>query len=230
MIQDPSDELVRLVQRSGEDPRPADRSAAALVRRRFGLALPPPFAESVATTGDGSLDLPIRVAGGDDGPAIAAVKWRSWRVGYRGVVSDDLLDHLGVVPTVATWTALAASPPTPRHLLLVTGRPGAVHAFCAIGPSEDDDLDPSITGRIRALYVDPSLYRRGVGALLVDEALHRLGALGFVDARLWVIDRNHPARAFYETRGWEPDGATLRREFAGLTTDEVRYRFASSLG
>ena len=230
MIQDPSAELVRLVQRAGDEPRPSDRAAVALVRRRFGLALPPPFAEPVAQASDGSLDIPIRAASAADGPAIAAVKWRSWRVGYRGVVSDDLLDHLGVVPPAAAWTALAAAPPNSTTVLLVAGRPGEVHAFCALGPTEDADLDPARTGQIRPVYVDPSLYRQGIGARLVAEALDRLGRLGFTGARLWVIDRNQRARRFYEALNWEPDGATARREFTGLTTDEVRYRFGGPLG
>ena len=104
VIGDPSAELVQLVCRQGDpallpvgealsDTPPvsgADRRAALLIRRRFGLSLPPPFA------GAADPDMGVRVATAMDGPAIAAVKWRAFGASYRGgILPDAFLDGIG---------------------------------------------------------------------------------------------------------------------------------------
>ncbi len=224
MIQEPSDELVGLVRRSWPDgPSPADRAAAHLVRRRFGLALPPPFATAAPAGGD----VPVRTAAPADGAAIACVKWRSWQVGYRGVVDDDFLDHRAVVhPLPAWWSERARFPPSRRHRLLVLGRAGEVQGFCDTGPYRDAqvDVDGDDVGQVCSLYVDPTLFRHGHGAALLDAATDHLHAVGFRDLRLWVVDTNVRAQAFYRARGWAADGAAATRTFPDLTVTEVRYR------
>ncbi|MGZ4152919.1 MAG: N-acetyltransferase family protein [Actinomycetota bacterium] len=50
---------------------------------------------------------------------------------------------------------------------------------------------------VEHLYVRPERQRRGVGTALLDEAKARMPA-GF---RLWVFQRNEPARRFYEANG-----------------------------
>jgi GNAT superfamily N-acetyltransferase len=61
---------------------------------------------------------------------------------------------------------------------------------------------------LESLYVVPAAQRQGVGALLHDEALARLRARGNTVCRLWTLEENHVARAFYERRGWQLDGRT----------------------
>ena len=67
----------------------------------------------------------------------------------------------------------------------------------AVGP------DPDVpTGLVMAkLYVHPDRWGDGVGAALHDEALRLIGAPAR-SINLWVLERNHRARAFYEQRGW----------------------------
>lgn len=50
---------------------------------------------------------------------------------------------------------------------------------------------------VEHLYVSPDLLRRGVGSALLQRAKERLPS-GF---RLWVFQRNVPARRFYERHG-----------------------------
>ncbi|MGZ4108815.1 MAG: N-acetyltransferase family protein [Actinomycetota bacterium] len=50
---------------------------------------------------------------------------------------------------------------------------------------------------VEHLYVRPERQRRGVGTALLDEAKARMPD-GF---RLWVFQRNEPARRFYEANG-----------------------------
>ena len=137
VVSDPASELVELVRGLG-DPAPSDapkaaRSSAELIRRRFGLALPPPFAGRV------DQDEPVRPATALDGPAIASVKWRCFGSNYRGVMPDGFLDSRDVVPPPSYWTGRAMVPPSRRHHLLVWGRPGRVFGYVDTGPTRPDD-------------------------------------------------------------------------------------------
>ena len=56
------------------------------------------------------------------------------------------------------------------------------------------------------LYVLPSHWGRGIGAALHDEALAAIPDCP--EVRLWTLEENHRARAFYERRGWRQNGET----------------------
>ena len=178
VIADPTAELMHLI-RSQADPAPATASKVAtaqarLIRRRFGLALPIPFA---APPGD---DEPVRVATAMDGPAVAAVKWRVFGTNYRGgVLPDTFLDSRDVVPPASFWVGRAMVPPSRRHRLLVWGRPGTVFGYVDCGPAHPDDVtvDRRVgasgdleVGEVWELYVDPSAQGRGGGARLLSAA------------------------------------------------------------
>ncbi len=215
---------VRRVDRG--EPSAADRRTLALARRRFAVALPPPFASPVAD----DAAAPVRPALVGDGAAIAAVKWRAYRLAYRGVLPDAFLDELGFHPGPAWWIDLAAHPASAGHRALVAGRPGEVHGACAVGPNRDGELGGRV-GEVRQLYVDPTAAGRGLGRRLLDAGLEALGAAGYDDVRLWVISANQRARRFYEGQGWEEDGTTKRwvLEPEGVVFDEVRYRYGPGL-
>lgn len=222
MIQDPADDLLGIVRRSGKTPGSTDRREMDLIRRRFGLSLPPPFVEVPA---DGE-SMAVRRAVAVDGPAIAAVKWRSWRLAYRGLLPEAFLDDLDVVPPSGYWIARALMPPSPRHHLFVAGRPGTVLGLADVGPWRHAGLDPATTGELNVLYVDPVVQRRGIGRALLDAAVRQARVSGPAELALWVAEGNAGARHFYETAGWVCDGAKQRVELGpGVALDEARYRF-----
>jgi GNAT superfamily N-acetyltransferase len=215
VIQDPSDELIEAVRRGGDDPSPSDRAAIALVQRRFGLSLPLPFARLPA---DGE-EVPVRAAVAVDGPAMAATKWRSWRLAYVGILPAEFLAKLAVYPAAGYWTGRAAVPPSNRHALFVAGARGSVCGLVSLEPDQ-----------VKVLYVDPLVQRRGIGRALLDTAIDHARETGATDLRLWVAEGNAPARAFYEASGWELDGERQRFELEpGVEMDEVRYRYAGRL-
>jgi len=221
VIQDPSDELLAVVRRSLDEPTAADRAAVALVRRRFGLSLPLPFAGLPAQDA-----VPIRAAVAEDGPAMAATKWRSFRVGYRGILPDEFLAHLAVYPPAGYWIGRAAVPPTNRHGLFVAGAKGAVLGLASVEPT-----DTAIAGsQLKVLYVDPLAQRRGLGRGLAGAAIDHARTTGAEHLSLWVAEQNGPARSFYEATGWEADGERQRFELEpGVAMDEVHYRFTGPM-
>ena len=150
---------------------------------------------------------------------------RSWRVAYRGIVPDAVLDELDLVEEVGRWrerlgaaaavwvrVAYIAEPPVlPRLVGFVTAGP-ARHAG-------EDGL-----GEVWAIYVDPEAQGRGVGRALLDAGVRGLATRGFGEAILWVFEANAPARGFYERMGWAPDGAAKAFEIGGASPIELRYR------
>lgn len=199
----------------------ADLAVLRLARRRFGVGLPPPF---VDRPGEPAA-LPIRPGGASDGAAIAAVQRRSWRVSYRGLISDRFLDGLDFSYLGAYWCGRAAVSPGPRHRLLVAGRPGEVNGVVDTGPSREADVPADEGwGEVRSLYLDPTVVGRGLGSVLLRAAEGLLRDVGFGSALLWVVEGNTAARSFYERNGWQPDGATKRTPVDDEELSEVRYR------
>ncbi len=225
VVADPAAELLQLVTGPGDPPPsvagPAEARAAALIRRRFGLALPPPFALPTGDEGG-----PIRVAVAADGPAIAAIKWRAFGSSYRGgVMSDDFLDQRGVVPPASFWIGRAMVPPSPRHRLLVWGRPGTVLGYCDAGPVHPEDADPARpdAGEVYELYLDPTVQGRGGGARLLAAAVEWFAGRGMAWAELSTLATNPRAQAFYEAQGWARTGRVTHVDLGVVAFDEVRF-------
>jgi GNAT superfamily N-acetyltransferase len=63
-------------------------------------------------------------------------------------------------------------------------------------------------GLLRTLFVLPSHSGRAIGSALHDFALARLRKRGCTRAKLLTLEDNHPARRFYEKRGWYLNGET----------------------
>ncbi len=238
VIADPAAELVQLVRRQGDptsvpaveataDHRlgpAADRRAALLIRRRFGLSLPPPFA------GAADAEMAVRVAIALDGPAIAAVKWRAFGANYRGgILPDVFLDGRAVVPPASFWAGRAMVPPSRRHRLFVWGRPGTVFGYLDCGPAQLDDAAPGAgeAGEVYELYVDPSAQGRGGGSLLLSEAQDWLAQAGFSRQELSVLALNLGAQAFYRHHGWAPTGVVTHVDLGTVAFDEVRFQRVS---
>jgi ribosomal protein S18 acetylase RimI-like enzyme len=84
------------------------------------------------------------------------------------------------------------------------------------------------------LYVDPRRWRIGVGRALLSDALERLRRQSYERVTLWVFESNLPARNFYDTFGFEPDGASKRHETGPVAFNagpvQIRLRLRLRLG
>lgn len=78
-------------------------------------------------------------------------------------------------------------------------------------------------GRMESLYVLPSRWGGGIGTRLADLAENEAVRRGWLPLRLWVLESNTRARAWYEARGWEPEPAWRRTVWGRV--DEIGYRF-----
>jgi|HubBroStandDraft_6_1064221.scaffolds.fasta_scaffold336820_2 ribosomal protein S18 acetylase RimI-like enzyme len=162
----------------------------------------------------------IRNADPADAREVARVHVRSWQAAYRGLFPDDFLDALRPEDRESRYTFGSTDPAAPRTILAVIDP--AVVGFATTSPSSDEDL-PGV-GEVAALYIDPSHWRSGIGGALLDEALARLRAAGYVEALLWVLVGNQAAQRFYRTQGWQADGARRDEAPWGIKAEVVRYR------
>jgi RimJ/RimL family protein N-acetyltransferase len=162
----------------------------------------------------------IRAATAADAGGIAVTHVASWRAAYRGLLPEALLERLSVERRTAAW-----------RQTLTPGR-GAVHVatdpmqqvigFVHTCRSRDDDADDRI-GELTSIYLRPDLWGRGVGSRLHEAAVAALAA-DFQEATLWVLDGNTRSRAFYERKGWQPDGTVKRDTIGDAEVVELRYR------
>ncbi len=168
----------------------------------------------------------MRWAGPADAPAVAAVHVRSWKAAYPGLVPQDFLDALTPEARLGSWREILSSPPSAGEatLVLVTEGDDEVLGFASYGSTRDEDVDDTVVGEVRALYLDPSAWGRGAGAALLQSAVDELSVAGFGVASLWVLETNERARRFYEKLGWRPDGKSKLHDWKSFVATDVRYR------
>src|SRR5450631_3407347 len=146
----------------------------------------------------------IRLATQFDIDEIAMLQVKTWQVVYRGHMPDAFLDGLDPSERAAMWSNVIAQPAT---LVLVAIAGETLVGFCSLLPSRDADAS-SADGEIAAIYVDPTVWRSGIGTALIDAAVESARRRGFCDVGLWVLISNSSARAFYEVRGFKTDDST----------------------
>jgi ribosomal protein S18 acetylase RimI-like enzyme len=167
----------------------------------------------------------LRDATPADARAIAGVLVRSWRAAYRGLLPDDVLADLSVSDRERFWSDILTARPAHTRIV-VAAIEDAVVGFAATGPPlvPDDRADPTL-GDLYALYLDPDVWCRGIGARLHAAALDRLRSCGFTHAGLWVLDTNERASRFYIRHGWTDTGRTqVDHGPAGTELHERRLR------
>ena len=160
----------------------------------------------------------IRRATPDDVAAIADVNVRSWQAAYRGLIPDAFLDGLRADAVAARWRQVLGQE---IHDVAVCEQGGRVVGFTSVGRLRDGDAAAD-TGELLTLYLDPAVWRRGLGRQLMAWALDTARERRWLRMILWVLRDNLAARRFYEAAGFRADGATRERTFGGPIV-EVRY-------
>jgi len=164
-----------------------------------------------------SMEVRIRQAVADEARALAALQRRSALFAYASIFPPE-----------------AAQPDLDRMTLDWQRRLSGMHSPNARGYRADvrnlpvgviiacgDPDDPKL-GHITRLYVDPQEWGQGIGRSLYDEALSHLRSIGYVQASLWVLERNERARSWYERLGWSCTGERKSvLDSAGV--EDVRY-------
>ncbi len=144
----------------------------------------------------------IRPAEIADAQALGEVHVRVWNETYRGIMPDGLLDRMDATERGKAWAERMPTFRQNRQALMVAEDDGAIMAFAGCGPRRKDNL-PS-DGEIYMINIVRSAKRRHTGTKLMLAMADALAADGFESAGLWVLEKNMPARAFYERLGGTP--------------------------
>ncbi|AGN00878.1 acetyltransferase, N-acetylglutamate synthase [Salinarchaeum sp. Harcht-Bsk1] len=137
-------------------------------------------------------------AGLDDFRAAIDAHNRAWRVGYRGIVSADVIDAQ-VRPTEEEYLEeldedVAAEP---GPFLVAETDDGDVVGFVRARYTGTSAFVAGLGGEIRDLYVDPAHWREGVGSALLASAVEWLPDM--IDGiSVAVLVDNERARSFLE--------------------------------
>ncbi len=166
----------------------------------------------------------IRAAVRDDADAIADVHIASWRAGYGHVIPESVLFADDFEPRRrAIWTEWRFGPA--QRIIVSVDETDRVVGFATYGPERERGRGNTGRGELYAFYFHPDTWGSGAAADLMARVHERLGAEGFGEAVLWVLDDNSRARAFYERHGWSPTGIDADYDVhCELSVPEVEYR------
>lgn len=167
-------------------------------------------------------DVSVRPARSADVDEIARIQLVTWRTAYSAVIPAQVLNRLTHEDIAAQWAQAVADPPSPRHQVLVALDNEAPTGFAAFGPADDEGLDPTSTGLVTTLLVEPRWGRRGHGSRLLAATVDLLRADGVSTAVTWILDRDPASRSFYASAGWELDGAARSLDMTGQLVPERR--------
>ena len=170
-----------------------------------------------------------RIGRPGDAPAVGLVQAAVWRAAYSHVLPQEVVERFDGPGFARVWRDSMSSPPSPRHVLLVSCAGEQVVGFAAVGPSVDPDADET-SGELLALGVHPDARRAGHGSRLLNAAVDTLVDRGFDSMSAWILATDEATRAFLTAAGLSPDSAYRDRviDADGRVAREVRLAAALS--
>lgn len=137
----------------------------------------------------------------EDAARIAVVHVRSWQAAYKGLLPQEYPDGLDPVRRADGWKRNLNQPASSRDATLVIDSGEVLPGSANAGPTRDEDENSERAGEVRAIYLLPEAWGKGLGRQLMSAALKHLADVGFQQASLWVLDSDIRARRFYEAGG-----------------------------
>jgi GNAT superfamily N-acetyltransferase len=165
-----------------------------------------------------------RLATVTDAEELGEVHVASWRETYSGLVPDELIAGLCAEKRAQVWEQMLQRPENfgfpVVHLAVESGR--VVGFGCSELQRHETMLSLDYDGDFSSIYVLAEAQRQGVGTRLIELMAADLKLRGCVSVGVWVLDRNKPARCFYERLG-AVEVARKREERSTGTLVEVGY-------
>lgn len=140
----------------------------------------------------------IREATLEDAKDIAKIIFESWKVTYRGIISDEYLDNMSFEERINKWKRMLSD--ERKSYTKVSIQDGVINGVIRFGNSED--MVENCTGEIYALYVDINKKRNGIGKSLFECAKNILKEK-HKNVILWCAKENYPSIEFYKKMGGE---------------------------
>jgi GNAT superfamily N-acetyltransferase len=140
----------------------------------------------------------LREATERDSAAIAQLHADSWCSAYRGILSDDYLDHRAHSERAALWKTRFAERASKPFFAILAEAGAQLAGFACVFPHDH----PTFGSFLDNLHVAPQSTGQGIGRQLLGEVTRRLVAERAPSGLyLWVIEKNSRARQFYAKAG-----------------------------
>jgi len=160
----------------------------------------------------------IRYATTEDAKALGYIHSQSWKVAYKGIIPDNVLDNITEEKREKYFLKALSENREEDALIFKNNVP--VGLTC-IGRCRDEDKDSSY-GEIWGIYILPTYWNQGIGIELMNWGMGQLKIKGYSKATLWVLEENYNARKFYEKVGFCHDH-TVKEINIGKKLNEIRY-------
>lgn len=133
---------------------------------------------------------------------VARLHAQSWKSAYRGIFPDAYLDAEVETDRLHHWRRRVPELATGQGeiLLATVGDRDAGFLCIQIGPGR------KWGAFVDNLHVLPRMRGSGIGVALLEAGADWARAHGQSRLYLWVFEKNHAARRFYEREGWHAAG------------------------
>ena len=160
-----------------------------------------------------------RTATANDAEEIALLHAESWRMTYRGMLSDEYLDNHVGENRLTVWQERLTSPKA-GQFVLVAEENGIIQGFVCVFGAADEEWGALLDN----LHIRAAQQGRGLGRKL----MHRAGTWiqgNYADTamHLWVFAANEGACRFYDRLGGTVNYEMIEDEFGGCPVPVVRY-------
>ncbi|GCD10517.1 GNAT family N-acetyltransferase [Clostridium tagluense] len=161
----------------------------------------------------------IRYANQDDADSLALIYSQSYKVAFKDIVPDNILEDVFSVKKRKEGILRELSEGEPVNVIMYDeAKPLGILTY---GKTKDENLDDSFV-EIWRIYLLPSFWGTNSGSELMNWAVTELHQKGYKNIILWVLEDNARARKFYEKMGFIHDGAT-RIINVGKELKDLRY-------
>ena len=167
----------------------------------------------------------LKDARSEDYKAIAKLHADSWKKYYRGIYSDQFLDHDVYQNRLDVWRERLSAPALNQQVIIAADE-GNILGFACIYINDD----PFFGTLLDNLHVTSSTQKTGIGSMLMKEAARRgYEKDGYSKFYLWVLELNANARRFYEKLGATHYETIDKTNLDGSVSKACRYTWNSCL-
>lgn len=124
---------------------------------------------------------------------VAKLIVEDWKLAYKGIIDKKYLEKLDYTKKASS---LRARYKEQKAIIYVES--GKIKGYCRFGETIDNKEK---YGEIIALYVKYDEKRKGIGKILVKEAMKILKEKGYKEVIIWCLKENLVAREFYKKIG-----------------------------
>ena len=169
----------------------------------------------------------IRDATPADAGAIARVHVDMYWTAYSGIMPAEYLAGLSYREAESWWERALTKYYPATSTVVAEAEGGEVVGFARGGPEREGRR--THPGELYSIYLLQAYQHRGIGRRLVSAVAQRLLADGLNPMLVWVLQRNHPGRQFYESLGAQRFGQMIVT-IGGTRFVEMRYGWKDITG